>query len=118
MNQEEFDKIFIDEKDTPSDHELLQYAADEADASTQHRVESALQDDPFVQDALDGISVMQQKENIPAVIDLLNQKLHKDLRSRQKKSKRGIENINLIFLACCVLLLIILIVAYFYFFVN
>lgn len=118
MNQEEFNNIFNDEEDALPDDELLQYAADKADTSTQHKVEAALQDDPFMQDAVEGLAAIQQKDKIPHVVDMLNQKLNKDLRSREKKHSKGIENINLILIACGVLLIIILAVVYFYLFVG
>ncbi len=118
MNQEEIDNIFNHKEYDVPDDELIEYASDKADTSTQHKVEAATQDDPFMQDALEGITAMQQKDKIPVVIELLNQKLNNDLRKSQKKHSNGIENINLILLACGVLLIIILIVVYFYLLVG
>lgn len=118
MKQDELDKIFNNQPPVPQDDDLLQYAADQGDAALQHEVESAMQDDPFLQDAMDGLAALEQKEQIPAVVAQINHKLLKDLRSRHKKQTAGIKHINWILLACAALLLLILAVVYFYLFVE
>lgn len=118
MKQEDLDKIFDNQEPAPQDDDLLQYAASNASDEMQHQVESAMENDPFLNDAVEGLAAMNQKEKIPAVVAQLNQKLSKDLRSRQKKQTKGIDNINWILLACGVLLLLILAVVYFYLFMG
>lgn len=118
MKQEDLDKIFDNQEPAPQDDDLLQYAADNASDEIQHQVEAAMQDDPFLQDAMDGLSAIKQKEQVPLVLAQLNHKLTKDLRNKQKKQTKGIENINWILLACGVMLLLILAVVYFYLFMG
>ena len=118
MKQEELDQIFNNHPPVPEDEDLLQYAADQADDELRHQVEAAMHNDPFLEDAVDGIAALEQKEKLPAVVAEINHKLIKDLRKKQKRQTKGIENINWILLASGVLLLLIVMVVFFYFFVR
>ncbi|MBS1756541.1 MAG: hypothetical protein JSU03_04630 [Bacteroidetes bacterium] len=75
-----------------------------------HEVESLMNDDVFMSDALDGLNDLKDKEKIAATIDQLNAGLKKQLQKRkEKKLKRQIPSQTWVYYSIILLLTLIII---------
>jgi hypothetical protein len=63
---------------------LLQYLNDQLNAAQSHELEKHLNDDPFLNDAVEGLQMVKSKNNIPITLQQLNE----GLKQQIKKSKR------------------------------
>lgn len=99
-----------------SQDELLAYMAGKLDAKEAHRVEAHLADCSFCQDALEGLAMLDNKEEIPKLTGELKQYAKSQLKKPHRPVRRP-QNyfIGLVALVLFILLLIIC-VYYFYFF--
>ncbi len=73
---------------------LLEYLNRQLTERDQHALESQMNDDPFMSDAMDGLQQMSNKDNVPLIVTELNSGLQKQLeknKSRRKKRTTGPE---------------------------
>lgn len=71
---------------------LLEYLNRQLTEKDQHALESQMNDDAFMSDAMDGLQQMSNKQNVPLIVTELNSGLQKQLdknKSRRKKRKAG-----------------------------
>ena len=88
----------------PDQHQLVQYALGKLPASEQHRIERHLLDCPFCEEALEGIQLMKNPEDLISINEDLHQKIAKP--STPQKSARIIRFSPMRIAAILVLLLI------------
>jgi len=67
---------------------LLEYLNNELPQADQHAVEEALNDDPFMSDAMDGLQQFENKNDVPQLIHQLNADLKKELDKKKKRKRR------------------------------
>ena len=98
-------------KDIEQD-KLLQYLDNQLPESDKHAVETNLNDDAFMSDAMDGLQQLENKSDIPSIVNQLNTGLKKQLDKRkQRKNKRAIAEQPWVYYTI-VLLLVLVVVAY------
>lgn len=90
---------------------LLQYLNRNMTDAEQHEFEKNMADDPFAEDALEGLEQVQQKTKIDSLTQQLNLQLKNELKKRNKKKKRsyGIQSQQLTYYAILLILLIAII---------
>lgn len=78
-------------KDIEQD-KLLEYLNRQLTERDEHALESQMNDDAFMSDAMDGLQQMRNKQNLPEVVSELNSGLQKQIeknKSRRRKRKTG-----------------------------
>ena len=76
-------------KDVEQD-KLLEYLNRSLSPEEQHQLESQLNDDPFMSDAMDGLSEMPSSEKVALMVYQLNKNLKTQLEKKKKRKKRAI----------------------------
>lgn len=67
---------------------LLQYINRNMTDAEQHEFEKNMADDPFAEDALEGLEQVQQKKELHSLSHQLNLQLKKEVNKRNKKKKK------------------------------
>jgi hypothetical protein len=90
---------------------LMQYLNEQLSHSESHQLESDMESDPFIADAMEGLAQVD-KQIIPEVIDQLNISLRKEIKAKKRKKRNQIfSNQNWVYFAV-ILILILLIISY------
>ena len=98
-------------KDTEQD-KLLEYLNNQLLAADRHAVESNMNDDEFLSDAMDGLQQLENKKDISSAVKQLNTGLKKQLDKRKKrKAKRAIGKQPWVYYTI-ILLLVLIVAAY------
>ncbi|MEO8768923.1 MAG: hypothetical protein ABI402_02525 [Ferruginibacter sp.] len=91
---------------------LLQYLNSNLPDAEQHEFEKQMNDDEFMNDAVEGLQQLDNKNVIPAYVQQLNTDLRKQLNKKKKrKDKRKIPSQYWTYISI-ILLLILIVVAY------
>ena len=91
---------------------LLAYLNSHLPDAEQHELEKQLNDDEFMNDAMEGLQQLENKKDIPAYVQQLNTDLKKQLNKKKKrKDKRKIAGQYWTYITI-VLLLILIVIAY------
>lgn len=91
---------------------LLQYLNNNLPSSEQHELEKQMNDDEFMNDAVEGLQEINNKAAIPGYIQQLNADLKKQINKKKKrKDKRKIASQYWTYISI-VLLLLLIIIAY------
>jgi preprotein translocase subunit Sec63 len=91
---------------------LLKYLQGKLSAEEQHEVEKSLVDDPFEADALEGLSAMENKQRITAMVAQLNRDLKKKTSRRNKWKLDRIVKLESWLLLAIVLILLLAVIGY------
>src|ERR1700750_3456431 len=92
-------------KDIEQD-KLLQYLNSNMPAEEQHEFEKQMNDDEFINDAVEGLQQIDDKKAIPAYVQQLNTDLKTQLNARKKrKDKRKIPSQYWSYIAIILLLI-------------
>ncbi|MFT3911020.1 MAG: hypothetical protein QM737_16495 [Ferruginibacter sp.] len=97
-------------KDIEQD-KLLQYLNSKMPAEEQHEFEKQMNDDEFMNDAVEGLQQIENKNTIPAYVQQLNTDLKKQLNAKKRKEKRKIPSLYWTYIAI-IILLILIVIAY------
>ena len=98
-------------KDIEQD-KLLQYLNNQLPEADKHAVEANLNDDAFMSDAMDGLQQLENKKDIPSIVNQLNTGLKIQLDKRKKrKNKRAIAEQPWVYYTI-ILLLVLVVIAY------
>lgn len=96
-------------KDIEQD-KLLQYLNSHMSAEEQHAFEKQMNDDDFMNDAIEGLQSLENKNNIPLVVQQLNTDLKKQLEKKKKrKEKRKLKEQPWLYFSVILILLLIII---------
>lgn len=91
---------------------LLQYLNKELPVQEQHALESQMNEDEFMNDAMEGLEQVKDKKNLPLLIHELNNELKKQIdKKKTRKEKRKLKDQPWILMAV-VTLLLLLVIAY------
>jgi anti-sigma factor RsiW len=83
--RDKWDDIMDDAKQLPDERQLMDYLEGRLNAEEKHRVEKMMATSGFLDDAVEGLGEMKDKQRIAAILQELNGKLH---QKTQKKRKR------------------------------
>lgn len=89
---------------------LLDYLNKNLSAGEAHEVEKQMADDPFMNDAIEGLSEFENQNNLSAYVQLLNIDLQKQLdKKKKRKEKRRLKDKPWVYFAIILLLILIII---------
>ncbi len=95
-------------KDIEQD-KLLRYLNNELTAEERHNLEKQMNDDAFINDAVEGLEDVKNKENIPRLINDLQAGLKKQLdKKKKRKEKRKLREHSWIYYTIIILLILII----------
>ncbi|UAY51118.1 hypothetical protein [Ferruginibacter albus] len=90
--------------------QLMQYLQNQLSSEQQHDVERSMADDPFVNDAVEGLQSFDAKKNVQSYVNELHDNLQKQLAKKKKrKDKRRWKDQPWVYLAIAIILLLLLI---------
>ena len=98
--------ILSDNGQQLTEEELLKYLDNDIDEEEKYMIEKKINDSPFENEALQGLSQVQNKDNLQKHVNQLNQSLAKLTGKRQRKEKRKIRIFEWIILTILFLLFI------------
>lgn len=85
---------------------LLEYLNKQLNEQDQHAVESQLNDDPFMSDAVEGLSQINNKTDISLLVHQLNKDLASKLSKKKERRKRPIGQAPWLYYAVIIILLL------------
>ncbi|MEO7444937.1 MAG: hypothetical protein ABIT96_13300 [Ferruginibacter sp.] len=85
--------IFEDGRKSIDPDKVLGYLKQELDGEERHNLEAQSAEDPFLDDALEGLEQLEKKETVQGTVSSLNKNLHQLIQSTNKK-QRGKLNYN------------------------
>jgi hypothetical protein len=104
-------KSKISTQEITDQEKLMQYLNEQLSNSESHQLESDMEFDPFMTEAIEGLEQVD-KHIIPDVIDQLNISLRKEIKAKKRKKRNQIfSNQNWVYFAV-ILILILLIISY------
>jgi hypothetical protein len=104
-------KSNISAQEITDQEKLMQYLNEQLSHSESHQLESDMESDPFMTEAMEGLDQVD-KQIIPEVIDQLNISLRKEIKAKKRKKRNQIfSNQNWVYFAV-ILILILLIISY------
>lgn len=80
-------KDILANKEKIDQKKLMDYLQGKLSDAEKHEVESFLNDSPFLNDALEGLGEMKDKQKIATIISELDNQLKKRIQERKKKRK-------------------------------
>jgi anti-sigma factor RsiW len=108
MNDELLNILSNSNKDIDN-QKLMDYLSGKLSAVEKHDFEKALIDSEMMNDAVEGLEKIKNK-NVSALVEQLNTNLHKQLeKKKSKKEKRRIKDLPWLYLSVILILVIILI---------
>jgi len=104
-------KSNISAQEITDQEKLMQYLNEQLSHSESHQLESDMESDPFMTEAMEGLEQVD-KQIIPEVIDQLNISLRKEIKAKKRKKRNQIfSNQNWVYFSV-ILILILLIISY------
>jgi hypothetical protein len=91
---------------------LLKYLQGQLSADEQHELEKSVLNDPFEDDALEGLSAMKNKQEIMAMVAQLNRDLKKKTDRRKKWKLERVVKLESWLLLAIVLILLLAVIGY------
>ena len=93
--------------DELNEEQLKKYLSGEASAEELHAVEKNMVDDPFANDAVEGLQGFSSEAKLNDYVEQLNKKLHQQLEiPKERKAKRKIKDLQWVILAVIIILLL------------
>lgn len=90
--------------------QLVDYLTNNLSQPEQHEMEKIMNDDPFVNDAVEGLQQVKEHKNITAYVEQLNNDLHKQIaRNKKRKEKRKLKDSPYSYLIALILLLLLVV---------
>lgn len=75
------------EEVTIDENQLLAYIEGRLSSEDQHALEEVLEADPFLNDAVEGLAEMKDKEHLKQITTQINLQLRKQIKSRKKQRR-------------------------------
>ena len=105
--------ILPDGEDGFSDEDYLHYIKEDLSPEEAYRIEKEMMEDGIVNDAMEGLSSIKNKESIAASVENLNRQLNKIVQTRiDKKRKRKLPSNQWAIIAVGITLVLIIITYY------
>lgn len=106
--------IYKDGDAVYSEQELLRYIAGELPAAAQHALERKMESDPGLKAAIEGLQVLQSKEELGALSQQLKQHLKHQVAQRKSRHRTFIRSRWWVWLAALILILLVFIAFAYY----
>lgn len=91
---------------------LLEYLNRQLSEKEQHALESQMNDDAFMSDALDGLQALKSKKDLPSMVTELNSGLKKELEKNKAKRKKRTTGPDSMVYYTIITLLILVVIGY------
>ena len=92
---------------------LMDYLSGKLSQQEQHELEKQMAESELMSDAVEGLSAINDQQNIPAFVEQLNKDLHKQLKQkRARRTRKRFKDNPYIYLAV-ILLLALIFITYF-----
>jgi phage terminase small subunit len=89
---------------------LMDYLSDKLSGNDKHEIEKLMADSELVNDAVEGLQQFENKKNLSAFVNQLNDNLHKQLQKKaQRKQKHKLRDQPWLYLTIVIILLLIVI---------
>lgn len=90
--------------------QLMDYLGSHLNKPAEHEVEKAMMDDPFVNDAVEGLQQIPGNKNIPAYVEQLNEDLNKQIaKNKKRREKRKLKDSPYTYYTIIILLVLLVI---------
>lgn len=104
-----------DKRHTDIDEQMLMnYLEGNLTPEQQHKVEEAMMDSPFLEEAIDGLSIVSNKQRAAVILDELNKEI--TLKTKSKKSRirynQLIPNIQTLTISATIIVLLLVILGF------
>ncbi len=104
---DELKNISPDPGNNMEQEKLLQYLHNKMSEEELHEFESAMNDDDFMNDAVEGLQAVENRNNIPLLVQQMNSDLKKQLqKKKRRKEKRTLKEQPWIYLSVLLILLL------------
>ncbi len=102
--------ILSDSNNNIDNQKLMDYLRQQISAADSHDLEKEMIDDPFMDDAVEGLQKIRPQKNLTIYVDQLNNDLQKQLgKSKKRREKRKIKNEAYTYFAVLLILLLLII---------
>lgn len=93
---------------------LMNYIEGKLTPEQQHKVEEAMMDSPFLEDAIDGLSIVTNKQRAAVILDELNKEISQKTRSKKKKIRYNhlIPDVQTLTITATITILLLVIIGY------
>ena len=91
---------------------LMDYLAGKLSGDDKHEVEKWMNENPFVNEAIEGLQSVKEPEQVNAYIQKLNTQLSKQLSQKPKRRTHKVQ-INLLYAIIAILIILVLVVVAF-----
>jgi hypothetical protein len=91
---------------------LMDYLEGKLNAEERHRVERLMSDSGFIDDAVEGLSGMKDKQKIATILHQLNTQLHAKTVKKRKKYNQLIPDQQTLTIATMVTILLLVVIAF------
>ena len=91
---------------------LLQYLNDQLNAAQSHEVEKHLNEDPFLNDAVEGLQLIKSKNKLPITLQQLNTGLKQQIKKSKGKRTKALNIEQPWIYYSIILLLLLCVIAY------
>ena len=90
--------------------QLMDYLSSHLNKPSEHELEKTMLDDPFVNDAVEGLQQMPGNKNINAYVEQLNEDLNKQIaKNKKRREKRRLKDSPYTYLTIIILLVLLII---------
>lgn len=90
--------------------QLMDYLSNHLSQPQQHDVEQAMNDDDFMNDAVEGLQQMKDNKNIAAYVEQLNHELNRQVaKNKKRKEKRRLKDSPYTYLVIVIFLVLMVI---------
>ena len=113
--RDELANILSNEHKNIDQSTLLKYLGKKLEYEEMHIIEQQMLKDPFVNDAVEGLEELKNKERIGLIVDGLNRDLKKRIGKKAERKKRLTLKTQWALYFCLIIFLIIIVLAYLFF---
>lgn len=107
---DDLNNILSNGNEGTSNQQLMDYLNNQLNKPSEHELEKTMADDPFVNDAVEGLQQIEGNKNITAYVEQLNDDLQKQIaKNKKRKEKRRLKDSPYTYLTIIILLLLIII---------
>jgi len=102
-------KILSNSNKEIDNQQLMDYLSRQLSKAEMHEVERGMADDEFMNDALEGLEDIQNKQNIPMYVEQLNNELKNNLaKKKSRREKRRWKDQPFVYIAIILILLLLI----------
>lgn len=109
MNNDLKDILSNSNKDIDN-QQLMDYLSNQLNKAESHEIEKNMADDAFMNDAVEGLQKIENKKNMQAYVEQLNDDLHKQLaKNKIRKEKRRLKDQPFTYVTIIIILILVIV---------